>query len=164
LSDTDRLEALRRVWPTLPGDSQAERLASLNALDVHSQPSDVSMGEIEAYLAMRGITTTIEDWLADGRDRAWADAHGDQRGTWIAARELMRLLNSRHVEELPTSQPLMSELLGNMLDALVAEGSLITRAEADGLLDLVAPRIPWWQSAGFNGPVTADDLTAAGLT
>ncbi|MDX2221129.1 MAG: hypothetical protein SFV21_00180 [Rhodospirillaceae bacterium] len=145
--------ALRVKWPTVAGADTAARLAALNAETVAGPPRDVRTSEVLGFLALAGLTTAIEDWVA---------ANPMPSAARTAAKELLRIISSPHVQSIETSAPAKLAVVDGMLSALVA-ASVITAEHKTALLALAATTRPWWQASGYTAPISANDLDAAGL-
>jgi hypothetical protein len=148
-------DVLIATWETLSGDTD-EKLAVLNNMTVQGPVVDVSVGDIESFLSLTGILSQIETWL---------ETNTNISPTQIAAREMLRTINSPHISYIRMSNPMIYASVKGMVDLLVA-ASLITPTQENELFAIAQPNIPWATApngAGLPSLVTYEHLMAAGL-
>lgn len=123
-------------WATLPADTTANKLAGLNAQTV---PGVVTPTIVETYKIYNVINPTEFSALTNANQQLVRD-----------------ILSLGRVDASPGTS------VRTRLLAIFAAGSATRTALAALAAPFESPTIPWWQSAGYPGPLTQNDLDAAG--
>lgn len=141
------------------GDTTAQKLAKINAWTVLGPKQDVRVGDVIHYLGVAGLLTAMEDWLAGLASPTPSNVITAR----IAAKELLRVIASSHVDSFKMSDPATYSQMQGMLNALAASPpGFLSAQNVSDLLAMAATAVAWWQSAGYTSPFSNADLAAAG--
>lgn len=147
-------DALVAKWATLPNTNTiGQNLTLVNAATVAGPTVDVAMGDVVGFLALQGVLSSLEDYVASDPSPGAART---------AAIELLRLTSTPSITQFKMSNPIVATAVGSFITALVAAGQM-TGAQATGLAAMSATTVPWWQVNGYPSPFNEHDLVAAGI-
>lgn len=148
--------ALRAKWPSVSGATAQNKLDALNAETVAGPRQDVGIADVQTYLGLRGLLVAIEDWI---------DTSPAPSAARIAAKELMRTINTVRQQTFQMSDVATYAAIQGMLGSLAVDPpALITTQHVADLLAMAETKVPWHAANGYANTLNVNDLTAAGLS
>jgi len=136
-------DALKTKWATLTSTTTDAKLAEINALTVQGPSRPVPIADVMTYLRSNNLWLPIK-----------ASAAG---GTSVGAAAAVDLNSDLRMQTIDMTLPLVSTMLADLVTH-----TLLTQDQANTLVAMGTPQIPWWQANGYTSPFNANDLEAAG--
>lgn len=134
-------DAWRAAWIDIFEDAAVvAKCEKLNAMTVTGDPlAEVPIEAVMGYLRANGLWLPIKAAQATSQGAAAAvDLNDDLRA---------RTINF----SLPVVKAMVADLIGH---------GLLRSEHLAAMTMLEVPEVPWWQSAGYSGPITPADLEA----
>jgi hypothetical protein len=131
--------ALVAKWATLTGDT-ATKLAAVNAATVAGPNVPVPVLQVMTYLRTNNLWMGVKASQTPGAMAA-VDYNSDPR-----------------VQTLDVSLLIVRGMLADLVTH-----TLLTQAQADAIVAMGTPPVPWWQANGYSRAFDLGDINAAGL-
>jgi hypothetical protein len=146
---------LQAEWPNLSGTT-AQKIATLNAMTVAGPNQDVPVSSVVAYLALDLKLATLKNYAA-------SPPSGSNASVVAVAQNFVAMLSVNEPPPFEMSNPMIYSAISGFLTTLATDTNTgIVTADVTALLALAATTLPWWEANGYAGPITGDDLAAAG--
>ena len=153
--------ALQNEWPLLAAGTTAQKLAQINAMTVApSGTLDVSASAIFNVLLRTGEWGNIELMSRPMPTATLGQALNATDANVAKLITFARIVQSGLT--IPTSDPTIATSINSLLTQMVAAHLIAASTQTAIVALAVKGTVPWWEANGYEAPINASDLAAAG--